>query len=108
MNIPFTCIPDRLNYPPKHRSLLSQLHSALISEVSSTYKGHLTFKDRRYIIQVMNSISFSVLNGDTIPKSLPDSGLLQNVRIIDDDECRSLLKGIYLLYLVLCQIIAGC
>lgn len=96
MNIPFTCIPDKLNYPPKYRSVLSQLHSSLISEVFSTYKGHLTFKDRRYIIQVMNSISFSVLNGDTVPKSIPDGGLLNNVRLVDDDECRLLLKGIYL------------
>jgi len=94
MNIPFTQIPDKLNYPARCKGQLSTAHSSIIEYVSLHYNG--SFKQRKLVVSVMNSISYSILNGDTLSKDWPGSNPLLNVRIVEDDVCKSFLDDIYL------------
>lgn len=65
--INFTNLPDRLNYPRNVRAVLSTMHSTIVSYVSENYKNTISF--RRLVVQVMNTVSYRVVSGDSIPDS---------------------------------------
>lgn len=91
----FTQIPNELKYPPAIRSKLSTIHSEIISWAVDNYKG--TFKERKIIIQIMNSISYICLIGDSIPENWDPSDPFLNCPNIDDYTCRNYLEDMYIL-----------
>lgn len=61
----FSQIPDKLNYPKLHKRI-----SSMQSDVISYYldnSSNLTASDKRYIIDILNCISYKVMIGDFIP-----------------------------------------
>ena len=91
----FTQIPNELKYPPAIRSKLSTIHSEIISWAVDNFKG--TYKERKSIIQVMNSISYICLSGDAIPGNWSPSNPLVNSPVIDDYISRNYLEDVYIL-----------
>lgn len=95
MKIKFSELPDRLKYPPSIKAVLSTLHSLLIESAASQYVG--TFKQRQRIIGVMNTVSAHILNGDSISLNREDVlRFIDELEVIDDTTCRSILKDIYI------------
>lgn len=91
----FTQIPNELKYPPAIRSKLSTIHSNIISWAVDNCQG--TYKERKNIIQIMNSISYICLSGDSIPSNWNSSDPFTNSPSIDDYTCRNYLGNIYIL-----------
>lgn len=94
MAIAFTQIPEKLNYPPRIRGEVSTIHSAIISKFSATYGG--TFKERKHICNLMNSVTYSYMNGDTIHIDLNDPEFLNAIPSVDSFSCEELLGDLYL------------
>ena len=91
----FTQIPNELKYPPAIRSKLSTIHSDIISWAVDNFQG--TYKERRAIIQIMNSISYICLSGDSVPDNWNSSDPLVNSPVVDDYICRNYLGDVYIL-----------
>lgn len=92
--ISFTQIPVKLKYPVAVKSKLSSIHSCIISLVIPKYSG--TFKERLKIVDILNSISYSVICNDTISFDWTDPSVLDKIEIIDSDICKSVIGDIYL------------
>lgn len=92
--IPFTQIPDKLPYPQNVKSVLSTAHSAVVTAVMNSYSG--SFRQKQQIINIMNSISYYYVVGDSIPASWSVDEPFKFSDFIDDDICRNVLGNIYL------------
>lgn len=90
----FTEIPDLLQYPSVLRSKMSTAHSSIVSWVVSNYTG--TYKERRDIISLMNSVSYLYMSGDSFPRDWDIEDPLVNPPHVDDDTCRKYLNGVYI------------
>lgn len=93
--IKFTEIANRLDYPSRIKSELSVLHTGIINYVIKSFTGKL--KDKRQIINVMNTISYCVITGDSIPNTWDVTNPLVDIDVIDDGLCRNILGDIYLM-----------
>ena len=91
----FTQIPDKLPYPPSVRARLSTIHSNMITLSIGSYTG--SFKDRQRIIQSMNSISYIIIRGDSLPSGWSGDDPFKNLKLIDDDICRQVLGNMYIM-----------
>lgn len=94
MKIKFTQIPDRLNYPQAYKGQISTFHSKIVEAAAAEYVG--TFKQRQRIINVMNTISAMIVSGDAVPESMPGSQLIDQLDLMDDALCRTVLKSTYI------------
>lgn len=94
MKIKFTQIPDRLNYPQAYKGQISTFHSKIIEAAAAEYIG--TFKQRQRIINVMNTISAMIVSGDSVPSTMPGSQLIDQLDVMDDALCRTVLKSAYI------------
>ena len=56
----FTNIPNELKYPSTLQYKMSTIHSDIVSWVVNNYEG--TFQQRKAIIDVMNIVSYKMLN----------------------------------------------
>lgn len=90
----FTCLPVALPYPPEHRAKLSSLHSSVITYVAEHYSG--SFKERRHIIRVLNTISYLVLNHDSFPSTWNQNSPLEGLELVDDDVCKSSIQKLFI------------
>lgn len=95
MMIKFTNIPDRLRYPASVKGRLSTIHSSVITSVSETYTGG--FKQRNKIVNLLNTLSYMIVNGDSFPDNWTPADPFSNITLVDDDMCRSTLKDLYLM-----------
>lgn len=91
----FSQIPNELKYPPAIRSKLATIHSNIVSWVVDNFNG--TYKERKNIIELMNSISYICLSGDYLPDDWASSEPFVNPPHIDDSTCRRYLSNLYIL-----------
>lgn len=94
MRVRFTSIPERLPYPPSHKAKLSTYHSEMISSLEGNFTGK--YADRCKIIAAMNAVSYLVLSGDAFDPTSLTSPMFSAVPQVDDDECISVLKDMYI------------
>lgn len=94
--IRFTKLADVLRYPPNCRAQLATLHSTIIGYVSENYVNRSAF--RRLVIQTMNTVSYRVVSGDSIPAEWSPSNPLTNLMLENDSTMSYHLKkvGLYI------------
>lgn len=80
--IKFTHLADKLKYPSAYRAQLSTYHSDIIGYVSEHYVNRAAF--RRKVVQTMNTISYRIVSGDSIPSSWRSADPLQGLPLEDD------------------------
>lgn len=88
MKIKFTSIPDKIKYPAKLKGILCPMHSEIIEYVCS--HGVKNKNEKRKIIQAMNTLSYLVIQEDTIPSDYSPSNLSSLPEIENDELSRSL------------------
>lgn len=88
MKINFTNIPDKIKYPPKLKAILCPMHSEIIEYVCS--HGVKNKNEKRKIIQAMNTLSYLVIQEDTIPSDYSPSNLSSLPEIENDELIKSL------------------
>lgn len=88
MKIKFTSIPDKIKYPAKLKGILCPIHSEMIEYVCSHPVSKCS--NKRKIIQAMNTLSYLVIEGDTIPSDYSPSNLLSLPEIENDELSKSL------------------
>ena len=93
MNIEFTQIPDKLKYPPRHKAILSTMHSDVVAYVSSHFKN--TYSYRSKVTAVMNTLSYIILNGEAMPFSWNPNAPL-SLDTVDEFMCKSSLGDLFL------------
>lgn len=91
----FTSIPDKLKYPPKVKATLSTYHSSIVSYVVDNYKDSVSF--RRAVLGVMNTLTYRVISGDSIPDTWNASSPLEGLVCESDDTLKYHLSklGVY-------------
>ena len=92
--IKFTDITDKLKYPPRDRARLTTLHAKVVEYVCDNFVNSYTY--RKHIANVLNTISFMVLSGDHISDSLSGQQLCEELTLIDDSECKAVIKDLYM------------
>lgn len=90
----FTEIPDKLKYPSNIRAKLSTLHSSVVTYVSEHFERRYDY--RKKVISIMNTLSYIVVSGESIPSSWQECNPLNHIDIVEDDLCKSTLGDIYL------------
>ena len=90
----FTEIPEKLKYPPKVKAQLSTLHSDVITYVIHNFRR--TAEYRQKVLSVMNTLTYLVVNGDTIPRNWSASMPFKNLDILDDFMLKEFLGELYL------------
>lgn len=95
MKIKFTEIPDRIKYPLAYKGQISTIHSKVIEAAASEYIG--TFKQRQKIINVMNTLSAMIVSGDAVPSEMSGSQLIDQLDLMNDDLCKTVLKSAYII-----------
>ena len=93
--IKFTQIPSKLKYPPFCKAKLSTLHSGIITYVMSNFER--TAKYRNQVLKVMNTLSYIMLSGDSMPIGWTSEDPFTNIEYVDDIKCRTLLQDLYLI-----------
>lgn len=91
--IEFTQLPSKLPYPVKYKSVLSCWHSSVISYAIENSKPGYTFKDR--IIRAINTISYIIMRGDSIPFGCTQESPMTNLPYFDDSEMESYLGNLF-------------
>ena len=93
----FSQLPDKLKYPPVHRAKLSTYHSMMVDEAIRIYTGR--YSQRRDIITAINTVSYLVISGDTIPGNQNGASLLgindTLPNAFDDDTVKATLGPVY-------------
>ncbi len=90
--IKFTNIIEKLPYPPALRARLSSLHSDVVTYVSGHYEGTAMYRQK--VVNTINTLSYIVICGDSMPEDY-DSANPLNLKYIDDELCKSTLGDIY-------------
>lgn len=91
----FTEITDKLKYPSKYRQRLIKEHSKIISYAVEHYTKSKRF--HKTIVNALNTVSYMVLNGDTIPKidySAPEP--FADFKLLSSSDIKDGLGNIYL------------
>lgn len=89
--IKFTQITEKLQYPPKYKSEISKLHSLIVNHVISHFSN--TFAYRKHVVDILNTISYSVMCADYLPTSATE---LLELPIPDMDPIKAKLGSLYL------------
>ena len=91
--IKFTTISDRLPYPPAIKGRLSSMHSDIIAYVSTHYDGTASY--RQNVVNVMNTLSYLMISGDSMPVNYKSSDPL-NIAVVDDDISKPVIGKLHL------------
>ena len=91
--IKFTNLTEKLSYPPAVRAKLSSLHSDVITYVVSNYDGTATYRQK--VVNTINTLSYMVMSGDSMPDDYDISDPL-NINFVDDTECKNVLGNLYI------------
>lgn len=94
MNIEFSQIPARLNYPKNLKGTLSSLHSEIITYITANYDGSHDMRIRS--VNLLNTITRYVVAGDSLPSSWNASEPFQNIHVDSDIELRDVLGSLYI------------
>lgn len=92
----FSQITETLMYPIKLKATLSTLHSEIISYAIENYQKKLSFK--KDIIKTLNTISYIIVKGDSIPASWTSSKPFKNLEFVDNSTCEYVLGRLYIPY----------
>lgn len=92
--IKFSQIPESLKYPANIKASLSTAHSNLITEASKNFIGSL--KNRRELIEAINTVSYMYVSGDTIPLGWSPYRPMEGLPEVDEDVLKSTLGDLYL------------
>ena len=90
--IKFTNLTEKLPYPPAVRAKLSSIHSDVITYVVSHYDGTASYRQK--VVNTINTLSYIVVSGDSMPIGYNLSSPL-NINYIDDSECKNRLGLLY-------------
>lgn len=90
----FTQIPDKLNYPSRISAKLSTLHSDIITYVLSNFRNTNRYKNK--VVNLMNTISYYLISGDSLPTDWSSKNPFENIDFIDNDICESKLVNLCL------------
>ena len=91
--IDFTQLTEKLPYPVKLKARLSTYHADIISYAIANFKDNNAFK--LSILHAMNTISYILINGDSMPQINGDDPL-NSLPDIDDDLCETALEKLYI------------
>jgi hypothetical protein len=91
--IKFTQLTDRLEYPPKIKGELSTLHSSVVTYVINNFKNVNSFK--RNVISTINTISYYLIEGDSLPSDWSIETPLDSIDVIDSSVCESTLGKLF-------------
>ncbi len=89
--IKFTQLTDKLNYPPKIKARLSTLHAEIITYVINNFRNTNQYKSN--IISLMNTVSYYLICGDSLPANWSPNNPFENIEIIDSSEYEDKLGG---------------
>ena len=86
---------SELPYPRKFKATLSSLHASVVDYAVAHYDGTKAFQ--RKIIRLMNSISYHVISGDTLPDSIiNNTGDFSGVTIVDDNDAEETIGDLFI------------
>ena len=91
--IRFYDIPDRIKYPANCQAKLTDLHNEIIQYASDNFSSKVSFK--RSVIKAMNTVSYLLISGDTIPSGWKPQNLTSGLPDISEDSLKSKLKNCY-------------
>lgn len=91
--IRFYDIPDRIKYPANCQAKLTDLHNEIIQYTSDNFSSKVSFK--RSVIKAMNTVSYLLISGDTIPSGWKPQNLTSGLPDISEDSLKSKLKNCY-------------
>lgn len=94
MTVKFTELSDKLKYPPVYRAKLSVIHSSVVSYVMQHFEYGYSF--RKKVIDAINTLSYMIISGDTIPTDWSIQDPLNNLPVVDEDVCRSTIGDLFL------------
>lgn len=89
-----TSIPEKLPYQRREKSTLSLLHGSIIDYAINHSDGTNSFK--RQIIKAINTASYLVLTGSTIPKTNVAGYIIAQSNGLMDDEIRDNIGALYI------------
>lgn len=94
MNVEFSQIPAKLNYPRHLKGKLSSLHSDVITYVSETYDGSHTSRTRA--IRLLNTLTRYVVDGDMFPSNWNSSKPFDHLILEDEFSLKESLGNLYI------------
>ena len=95
MNIEFSQIPAKFNYPRHIKGKLSTLHSDVISFVSKVYDGSHELRSKT--IRLLNTITRYIVEGDAFPANWSsNSNPFENIEIEDELTLKDQLETLYI------------
>lgn len=94
MSYKFTEIPEQLNYPPRLKATLSTYHSDIITYAINHFDG--TNSRKSEIVSLMNTISYHMIQGNTLPTNWTSTDPFKNIQMVDYYECEEVLKDLFL------------
>ena len=90
----FTQITDKLPYPNKIKAKLSTIHADIITYAIEHFENTSQYKSK--IISVLNTVSFMLISGDSIPRNWSASEPLSNISCIDPNTAEDKLKSLFI------------
>lgn len=92
--IKFTQIPDVLKYPPKYRAKLSTMHSEIVIYVTKHFNNTSRYKSS--VIAILNTVSYYVISGDSLPTSWTPTKPLDGLEPMDSVMLEDYLGDLYI------------
>jgi len=92
--INFSQLTDKLNYPREVRGELSTLHASIITYVIDNFENRNSYKNK--VIKLLNTISYYIIDGDTLPSDWSVDNPLENIQFLDSSVCEKKLKDLYI------------
>lgn len=93
----FTQLPEHLPYPPKLKGKMSSICSEIVTYVSDNYVSTTRYKSQ--VLDILNSVMYRCISGDSIPSNWRPSDPFTNVDAIlvnDEQLLESSLGDLYL------------
>lgn len=90
MPILFSNIDERLKLPPNQRAKISSIHSDIIAYANDNHI--VTRRLQRMLIDVINVVTYRVINGEHMPDAWVSNNPLVDYEPIDDDDVADFLK----------------
>lgn len=94
--IKFSQLTENIPYPRAVRATLSTLHSDVITYGMERFQNTRNFKSR--IIDILNTISFYVISGDSLPSEWSAVNPLENIDVMDSSAIQEDLGDIFIAY----------
>lgn len=87
----FSQIPDQLRYPAGYFGKISSVHSSIISIVLT--RSEYTVQELKQIIQLINTVSYKMLNNESVDGIVTNDGNLNYDCLLPDMEVRDFLNA---------------